>query len=308
MAQVGGSAPKDSVLAGFRVDSGTPEQLGAAWGFGFRCGQTVLRRVMEPDIALFSAHVRSVIQPVNVGLARPLRSSDGRFMLNGWRADTYLAGRPMARFDETIAAHLRVGQALAGVEMSTIPNRSAVHQILRMTDGVPPTPWTPAQMFRVAQQAAFAQSPADVIAPGLDPGQVADESTTRCLQLAAEVAGMRQEIASPDQLVTGDPLGTTIYDRTNSAVVTDLVPTLRPAAWPAALAVVDGLSWGNADDGLLKRWAHLPDFGQLCVRALLYRLFVHALHPQATPEAIDGLARTAQLIKLLVSPTVRESD
>ena len=44
--------------------------------------------------------------------------------------------------------------------------------------------------------------------------------------------------------------------------------------------VVDALSWGEADDGLVERWTPLPEWSQMLLRALMFRLAVHALHPK----------------------------
>ena len=64
------------------------------------------------------------------------------------------------------------------------------------------------------------------------------------------------------------------------------------------MVVVDALSWGDADDGLIERWASLPEWPQMLLRALMFRLAVHALHPRSTAAAFPGLARTAALVRL----------
>src|SRR5699024_10309710 len=63
-----------------------------------------------------------------------------------------------------------------------------------------------------------------------------------------------------------------------------------------ALLVVDAMAWGNGDDALLDRWSHIPDFMQLALRAVLYRLALHAMLPNSRPEAWPGLSRTADVI------------
>ncbi|MFG1909584.1 hypothetical protein [Kribbella sp. NPDC048928] len=46
----------------------------------------------------------------------------------------------------------------------------------------------------------------------------------------------------------------------------------RPPAWAAAVAVADALCWYGAEPGLAARWAELPEWGQMLIRALLYRM------------------------------------
>ena len=48
------------------------------------------------------------------------------------------------------------------------------------------------------------------------------------------------------------------------------------------MVVVDALSWGEADDGLIERWDTLPEWPQMLLRAMMFRLAVHAC------TALDG--------------------
>jgi hypothetical protein len=60
--------------------------------------------------------------------------------------------------------------------------------------------------------------------------------------------------------------------------------------------VVDALAWGGADEGLPKRWAHLPEWPQVMLHALLFRLAVHALHPHSTEQSMRGLERAVHAV------------
>ena len=82
--------------------------------------------------------------------------------------------------------------------------------------------------------------------------------------------------------------------------ITDITPYWRPASWAAGVVVVDALSWGEADEGLIDRWNALPEWPQMLLRALMFRLAVHALHPRSTAAAFPGLARTAALVRLVL--------
>ena len=77
--------------------------------------------------------------------------------------------------------------------------------------------------------------------------------------------------------------------------------TAEASAWHiSAVVVIDALSWGEADDGLIERWNALPEWPPMLLRALMFRLAVHALHPRSTAEAFPGLARTAALVRLVL--------
>ena len=40
------------------------------------------------------------------------------------------------------------------------------------------------------------------------------------------------------------------------------------------VAAVDAMVWHGAGPGVIERWAHLPEWGQLLLRAAIYRLGV----------------------------------
>ena len=69
----------------------------------------------------------------------------------------------------------------------------------------------------------------------------------------------------------------------------------------AALTSKERMVLGRwADDGLIERWGPLPEWPQMLLRALMFRLAVHALHPRSTAAAFPGLARTAALVRLVL--------
>jgi hypothetical protein len=63
---------------------------------------------------------------------------------------------------------------------------------------------------------------------------------------------------------------------------------------------VDALAWGGADVGLLHRWAHLDEWPQMMLRAVLHRLALHAQHPDASERTLAGLERAAGLVSTLL--------
>ena len=84
--------PPEHVLATFGVKSGEPTPVGAGWEGGWRIGEVVLSQVTDHARAAWSAKVRETLFVDGVRLARPVRSTDGRYVVAGWRADTFVAG------------------------------------------------------------------------------------------------------------------------------------------------------------------------------------------------------------------------
>ncbi len=237
--------------------------------------------------AAWSAKVRETLFVDGVRLARPVRSTDGRYVVAGWRADTFVAGVPEPRHDEVVSAAVRLHEATAKLERP------------RFLTQPPVAPWGDVEVFTAADRAAWEERPLQSLLPGASvPPESSDAQ--RSIELINQLAGLRRPTKSPSQLVHGDLYGTVLFAGAAAPGITDIVPYWRPASWAAGVSVVDALSWGEADDGLIERWSALPEWSQMLLRALMFRLAVHALHPRSTASAFPGLARTAALVRLIL--------
>ncbi|MCH9732201.1 MAG: TIGR02569 family protein [Actinomycetia bacterium] len=277
--------PPDHVLAAFGLPGVQPEPLGSSWEGGWRCGEVVLSMVADHARAAWSAKVRETLFIDGVRLARPVRSTDGRYVVAGWRADTYVAGTPEPRHDEVVSAAVRLHEASAKLERP------------RFLTQPPVAPWADVDVFIAADRSAWEERPLYSLSQG---ARVAPASADgqKSIDLINQLGPLRRPTKSPSQLVHGDLYGTVLFAGTAAPGITDITPYWRPPAWAAGVVVVDALSWGDADDGLIERWKPLPEWSQMLLRALMFRLAVHALHPRSTAGGFEGLARTAALVRL----------
>jgi uncharacterized protein (TIGR02569 family) len=280
--------PPEHVMAAFGLSGVRPIPLGASWEGGWRCGEVVLSMVADNARAAWSARVRETLFVDGVRLARPVRSTDGRYVVSGWRADTYVAGQPEPRHDEVVSAAVRLHEATGKLERPRF-----------LTQGPTAAPWADVDVFIAADRAAWEERPLQSVpataraAPPTADGQ-------RSVELINQLAALRRPTKSPNQLVDGDLYGTVLFAGAAAPGITDITPYWRPASWAAGVVVVDALSWGEADEGLIERWNALPEWPQMLLRALMFRLAVHALHPRSTAAAFPGLARTAALVRLIL--------
>jgi uncharacterized protein (TIGR02569 family) len=279
--------PPEHVLAAFGLSGVRPIPLGASWEGGWRCGEVVLSMVADNARAAWSARVRETLFVDGVRLARPVRSTDGRYVVSGWRADTFVAGQPEPRHDEVVSAAVRLHEATGKLERPRF-----------LTQG-PETPWADVDVFIAADRAAWEERPLQSVPP---TARVAPPTADgqRSIELINQLAALRRPTKSPNQLVDGDLYGTVLFAGAAAPGITDITPYWRPASWAAGVVVVDALSWGEADEGLIERWNALPEWPQMLLRALMFRLAVHALHPRSTAAAFPGLARTAALVRLIL--------
>jgi uncharacterized protein (TIGR02569 family) len=102
------------------------------------------------------------------------------------------------------------------------------------------------------------------------------------------------------QVVHPELFGSVLFGPDDVPVVVDITPCWRPKEWAAAVVVVDALAWGGADVGLLHRWSHLDEWPQMVLRAVLYRLALHAQHPDGSARTLTGLERAAGLASSLL--------
>ncbi|MQA10791.1 MAG: TIGR02569 family protein [Pseudonocardiaceae bacterium] len=258
--------PPPHVCAAFGAKGAEPELLGT--GPVWRCGEIALKPVVNTAEAAWIAQTLDTLDVPGLRIARPLRSSDGRWVVGGWTAMRYLAGRFEPRYDEVVGVSIRLHDAAA-----RLPK--------------PPFLEGRTDVFAQADRAAYGENDIEL-------------ETERGGRLFDVLAGSRRPITLPPQVVHGDLFGNVLFAGDAAPAIIDFSAYWRPAAWAAGVIVVDALAWGGADEDLANRWAHLPEWPQALLRALLFRLAVHALHPGGGEQSLRGLERAAHLVTALL--------
>ena len=110
-------------------------------------------------------------------------------------------------------------------------------------------------------------------------------------------------VTSPDQPVHGDVLpNVLVHDRLPPALI-DWPVYHRPAALARAIAVTDAVTFRGAPLSLLDTWASGPDWHQLLVRSLLYRLGptgVFAQHERLRGSLVTHVERVQRVVEALI--------
>lgn len=287
----------DQIRTVFGVSSGTfvPEEgFASRW----RCGDVVCSRVDDATLATASARARDQLELPGLTIARPLRGSDGRYVVGGWRADRYPEASAQTRPDEILAL---AGELPAALGAAT-PGRS------RRTSGN----WRPAEVFDRARTAAWEGNPGRDLDAGLESAMGSGASgfqghRAEALVVAAGMTRLRDQVRVHGGGPQEAPGGIAHLDMVRALrfaadgpVLTDVL--LVPASPVAgqAIAAVDLLAAGGAGEDLLWRWDHLPAWTEHVACAAAYRLGVHALHPGAEPESYTGLRSAASAVERFV--------
>ncbi|MBB3035670.1 TIGR02569 family protein [Hoyosella altamirensis] len=275
--------PPDHVRSTFGLREKEPVSLGADWDGGWRFGDVVLSPVGDHARAAWSAKVRETLMVDGARVAKPVRATDGRYVVSGWRADTFIEGSPEPRHDEVVSLSVRLHAATSRLEKP------------RFLTQPPVAPFSDIDVFVAADRAAWEPVPLrDPRRTGLL--DMSKEGVEGSLALLKHLAEQRKPVELPTQLVHGDLFGTVLFAETEAPGITDITPYWRPISWAAAVVVVDALSWGGADEGLVERWDAMQEWPQMLLRALMFRVAVHALHPRSTPPALVAIERTAEQI------------
>lgn len=245
--------------ASVALRSATPKQLGPAWDNGWLVGETVFSHT--GDFGTFSARVRDRLTDKfsveGARVAKPLRSTDGRYNVAGWIASAYSAGSPAKRVDETALVALRLEEALEKAEVA-LPNAGTAQQR--------------EDVFAQAEKMAWAETGEAYRALDLSPGEL--------------TLGHADLLASVLYNGAQAPVITSIVP----------TAALRPRGYTAALVVVDGLIQEAVDEGICSRFGHIKHFDQLLLRAAAYRRYVNNLHPHSKTNVRSRIERVENLL------------
>ena len=204
-----GEALPQHVRTAFGVADAPPRPVAWAGQRAWQCGEALIRPVSDNAVAAWSAGVLENLTVDGVRLARPLRSSDGRWVVAGWAACRFLPGSAEPRHDDVVAAAMRLHAATADVLRP---------RLLDDRDDV----------LSRSVSAAFGERRLT-----LDPATGGD--------LFSELGAYRRPIKLVPQVVHGELFGAVLFDSDGSPAVLDLVPFWRPAEWAAAVVVRSGM-------------------------------------------------------------------
>lgn len=248
--------PPARVLAAFGA-SGEPEPLGGGQGTAWRAGDLVLKPLdwaMSPDELEWQGAVLGTLGEDGFRVPRLCRARDGSALVDGWSAWEHVEGRhEERRWADVIAVGERFHAALEGVPRPVLIDARTDH-------------------WAIGDRVAWGELPSESFVHVKHLQRLADEL---------------RPIEAPSQLVHGDLTGNVLFARGLPPAVIDFSPYWRPTAFATAVVVGDALAWERADESLLDAVAHVDDFPQYLLRALIYRVVVDALFRQGEPDRQD---------------------
>ena len=231
--------PPQHVLAAFG-SHGDPRPLAGGEGLAWRVGDLVFKPAdLAPDELAWQADVLPTVDARDFRLSFPRRAVGGELIVDGWTAWPYLAGEHLdARWPDIIAVGDRFHRAIAGLARPAF--------VAART-----SPWA------IGDRVAWGEA-------SLEP--------YREVPHVARLADRLAPVDARSQLIQGDLTGNVLFADGLPPALIDLSLYWRPTAFATAIVAADALVWEGADQSLLESVADVGDFGQMLLRALLYRL------------------------------------
>lgn len=239
----GKPAPTVGVVRAFHVHDRRLRPLPGGQGVAWSDGRVVLKPV---DFAPAHDWVCDVYagwtSHDTVRVPEPVKSYDDTWVIEGWAAHVWVAGRDAVVPDE-----------LDAIREASDAFHDAVSYLKRpdwMDDRH--DPW--AFGDRIAWEGAQLEGDPVILA------------------LAETLRDALRPVRSADQVIHGDILpNVLVADRLPPAVI-DWPPYFRPRAMALAIAATDAVTFRGVSTDLFDEWASGPEWDQLLLRSLLYRL------------------------------------
>jgi len=247
--------PSDRVLEAFGRH-GRPQSLSDDRHATWRVGDLVLKPadISHEQLEWQASLQRRLRDHDGFRMPQAVRSLDGRLLVDGWYAMTFLEGRhEPARWLDIIAVGAVFHDAVADEPVPSFLEQRR-------------DPWS------IGDRVAWGAQTSD----DLPETKHLDRLLAICLPLTAR-----------SQLIHGDLTGNVLFADDLAPAVIDFSPYWRPTGFASAVVVGDALLWEGADADLLKEVGHVDDLPQLLLRALIYRAVVDALIRAGEPWRSD---------------------
>ena len=242
--------PPAHVLEAFGV-AAEPERLAGGRETAWRCGTLVLKP-LDTSVEELEWQ-KALLEQLDCNgfrIARLLGVSDG------WCAWEHVAGEHRERaWPDVIAVGERFHAALAGEQQPACLDRRTNH-------------------WAIGDRVAWGELPA--------------EDFAHVKHVPRLIGALCPVDTARSQLVHGDLTGNVLFADGLPPAVIDFSPFWRPTRTPSAVVVGDALLWEDADESLLGAVAHVDDFAQFLLRALIFRAVVDALFRAGQPWRPDG--------------------
>lgn len=231
--------PSKDVLNAFGIKE-NPIQLTGGQGTSFRAGNIVLKPVENEEETNCLANLTSKIIERGFRIARPIKTKDGEWTYQGWKANKFIKGREVKKkWREKLSVCRKFHESLVGLPKPTFLDKMD-------------NPWA------IADKMVWGTLP-------MKYGEKLESSMHRLKKLI-------KPISLVNQIIHGDMTGNILFYPFMSPAVIDLSLYWHPAKYAEAIIVVDSIVWYSAPDSLINKLDGTFEMNQLLVRATMWRI------------------------------------
>jgi uncharacterized protein (TIGR02569 family) len=256
-----GRPPGDEVGRAYGV-AAAPVLLDGGQRRTWRAGDVVLKPVDDlPEQHEWLCEVYDAWPASDVvRVPQPLRAEDGAWSAHGWAAHRWVEGETVRAGDDPAAFRCTVEafhDAVGGLPRPAF---------LDVRDDA----WSFGD--RVAWEDLTPEGPAEIV------------------DLLADAIAALEPVTEPAQVIHGDVAGNVLRAGGLPDAVIDWPPYHRPRGFSLAVAAGDAVCWEGADPSILDAWADVPDWDQLLLRAVIFRIATRGRNEAlgVTPAGSDG--------------------
>lgn len=243
-----------------------PEPIAGGQGTSWRLGEIVLKPIdIAEDELAWQADLLPSLRREGFRVSSPRRTAEGSLVVDGWCAWEYVYGHHVRRrWADIVRAGETFHAALEGLPRPAFLDRR--------TD-----PWA------VGDRAAWGDLPINNFLR---------------VKHVPRLARALKPLNAKAQLIHGDLSGNVLFADGLAPAIIDFSPYWRPTAFASAVVIADALIWEEADNTVLSAAAHINQFAQYLLRALIYRAVTDRLfreHEPIRPDNADPYLAAVEL-------------
>lgn len=248
----------NDILEGFNL-KGDIAPLHGGQDLAVIINDTVLKPLGDNiELSQWSLNMFSKINPHGYRLSRPLLSTNGTFIYNGW-----------------CCTHFEPGNAVNGHIKEKLEVSRMFHKDLAKVDFTPmpkaKDPWSRAQ--RIAWQ----KDPL--------PKSICDKANEVLSWLLLKVT-LKKEYKT--QVIHSDLAGNILFHENLEPLVIDFSPVIAPEEYAEAILVCDCIAWQDSPIEDLNLICSSKFNAEMIIRAVIFRLCVAALFAEDDDEEFDN--------------------
>ena len=258
--------PSADILQAFGTTKPPVSILGGQ-GENYRSGNVILKPAKDDEETNWVAEFYLSVECEEFRLPRPIRSTQGNYVYNGWQAWEYVEGKhEKGRWSDTVEICVRFHQAIADYPQPAYFERREQN------------PWV------IADKVTWGEMEI-VHHPQIAPSV---EKLMRCLD----------EVNDKSQLIHGDFGGNVLFSQPPTII--DFSPYWRPVEFAIGVIIADAVVWDGADISLIEIGSRFNNFYQHLVRAELRRIIeIETIYKMYGWEILDQIDAHLPLIEVI---------